>query len=136
MEPVYQGIWRGGVPAVVLALLAVLLAILSAAHAQTWPNGVTDKVTTKTLSVTSGNCLNANPARKALAFDNIGGTIDIGYCETDPSAPGTPCTAAIGTAGTTTLLHATLHYFVPAPNNQFCFIAASSTPSFTIREGQ
>jgi hypothetical protein len=25
---------------------------------------------------------------------------------------------------------------VPAPVNQFCFIAASATPSLTIREGQ
>jgi hypothetical protein len=132
-----NGMLRGSLPLVVLVALAVLaIAVWSTARAQTWPHGVSDKVTTATLSVTSGNCLGVNTQRKTLALDNIAGTINIGYCETSAATPNTPCTAAIGTAGTTTLLAGALHYFVPAPVNQFCFIAASATPSLTIREGQ
>lgn len=100
--------------------------------------GVSDTVTTTALSITSGGCLAVNGDRRALTLDNTGGTINIGYCETNPSTPNTPCTAAIGTAGTTTLSSGSLHYWPTgsAPQNQICFIAASGTPSITIREGK
>ncbi len=135
----YDGRFRGGLPLILfsgLVIGALSVGIVRCAMAQTWPQGVSDLVTTATLSVTSGNCLAANAARKTLTLDNIAGTINVGYCETSAAVPGTPCTAAIGTAGTTTLLAGALHYFVPAPINQFCFIAASATPSITIREGR
>jgi hypothetical protein len=120
-----------------IALAAGLLAVLGhAAQAQTSPHGVSDLVTTATLSVTSGNCLGANADRKTLTLDNTGGSIVIGYCETAASTPNTPCTAAIGTAGTTSLAAGSLHYWPVAPVNQFCFIAASATPGLTIREGR
>jgi hypothetical protein len=119
-------------------LTGAFILLLSAAQgwAQTWPNGVSDLPSTPTLSVTSGNCLAANAARKTLTLDNTGGTIAIGYCQTSPATPNTPCTAAIGTAGTTTLAAGRLHYWQAAPINQFCFIAASGTPGLTIREGR
>lgn len=124
-------------PGLVIAFAVLILALwFGAARAQTWPQGVSDTTTTKTLSNVSGNCVNANPARKTFTIDNLMNTITIGFCETSAAAPGTPCTAAIGTAGTTTMVGGTLLSWVPAPLNQFCFIAASSTPSITIREGQ
>src|SRR5689334_15850360 len=119
-----------------LGAIVVALAAAWGAQAQTAPQGVSDKITTTALSVTSGNCLAANAARKTLVLDNTGGTINIGYCETSPLTPNTPCTAAIGTAPTTTLAGGSLHYWTVAPQNQFCFIAASGTPSVTIKEGQ
>lgn len=99
--------------------------------------GVSDTTTTTALSTASGGCLAANGFRRALTLDNSGGTINIGYCETAPATPSTPCTAAIGTAGTTTLSAGSVHYWRAgsAPQNQFCFISASGTPSITIREG-
>lgn len=119
-----------------LVLVALFLA-LSGPHAwaQTRGQGVSDKITAQALSTTSGGCLAVNPARKTLTLDNTGGTIAIGYCETSPSTPATPCTAVIGTAPTSTLAAGSLHYWPAAPVNQFCFIAASGTPSVTIREG-
>jgi hypothetical protein len=118
-------------------MVLVLAAAASfQAEAQTRSQGVSDKITATALSTASGGCLSANPARKTLALDNTGGTINIGYCETSPATPATPCTAAIGTAPTTTLAAGSLHYWPAAPINQFCFIAASGTPSVTIREGQ
>lgn len=118
------------------ALAAVLLLAVPALAADT--PGVSDTVTTPTLSNASGNCLAANGYRRSLTFDNTGGTINIGYCETSPSTPNSACTAAIGTAGTTSLVAGALHYWRAgsAPQNQFCFIAASGTPGLTIREGQ
>ena len=114
----------------------VLVLISGESYGQAKNQGVSDKITATQLSVTSGNCLAVNAARKTLTLDNTGGSISIGYCETSPSTPGTPCTAVIGTAPTTTLAAGTLHYWPDAPINQFCFIAASSTPSVTIKEGQ
>ena len=115
---------------------ALALVVAGPAFGQGGKPSVSDKITASTLSVTSGNCLAVNPARKTLTLDNTGGSINIGYCETSPSTPGTPCTAVIGTAPTTTLAAGTLHYWPDAPINQFCFIAASSTPGITIKEGQ
>lgn len=117
------------------ALAGALLALPALAVE---PSGVSDTVTTPTLSVTSGNCLAVNGYRRSLTLDNSGGSINIGYCQTNPATPSSACTAAIGTAGTTTLAAGALHYWRAgaAPQNQFCFIAASGTPGFTIREGQ
>lgn len=119
------------------AIVAIALLLCATAFAADTP-GVSDTVRTPTLSNASGNCLAANGYRRSLTFDNTGGTINIGYCETDPSMPNSACTAAIGTAGTTTLVAGALHYWRAgsAPQNQFCFIAASGTPGLTIREGQ
>lgn len=113
-----------------------VLMLAHVAQAQTAPHGISDLVSTPTLSVTSGNCLAVNADRKTLTLDNTGGAIIIGYCETAASTPNTPCTAEIGTAGTTSLAAGSLHYWPIAPVNQFCFIAASSTPGLTIREGR
>ncbi len=118
-----------------LGAVALLGLLASPAIAQP-KTGVSDLPSTATLSVTSGNCLAVNSARKTLTLDNTGGSIAIGYCETSPATPATPCTAAIGTAGTTTLAAGALHYWPVAPINQFCFIAASATPGLTIRQGQ
>ena len=117
-------------------LMVGLLLASMPAWGQTKAQGVSDKITATALSVTSGNCLAVNAARKTLTLDNTGGSINIGYCETSPSTPATPCTAAIGTAPTTTLAAGSLHYWPTAPINQFCFVAASGTPSVTIKEGQ
>ena len=114
----------------------VLVLISGETYGQAKNQGVSDKITATALSTASGNCLAVNAARKTLTLDNTGGSIAIGYCETSPSTPGTPCTAVIGTAPTTTLAAGSLHYWPDAPINQFCFIAASSTPSVTIKEGQ
>ena len=134
-----DGYLNGGVPALILGGLIfslICFGIVRYAAAQSSPHGVSDLVTSQALSNVSGNCLAANADRKTLSLDNIAGTINIGYCETNAAVPGTPCTAAIGSGGTTTLTAGSLHYFVPAPVNQFCFIAASGTPTFTIREGR
>ena len=119
-----------------LCVLALFTMLAFSADAQVAGQGVSDKITATALSVTSGGCLAANPSRKTLTLDNTGGSINIGYCETDPAVPGTPCTAAIGTPPTTTLAAGSLHYWPSAPVNQICFIAASATPSITIKEGQ
>ncbi len=118
--------------------LAIALMVFNASFswAQVASQGVSDKPASTALSNVSGNCLAANPARKTLTLDNTGGTINEGYCETDPATPATPCTAVIGTPPTTTLVAGALHYWPVAPLNQFCFIAASGTPSITIKEGQ
>jgi hypothetical protein len=118
------------------AAAGVMILISGETYGQAKNAGVSDKITASTLSVTSGNCLAVNAARKTLTLDNTGGSINIGYCETSPSTPNTPCTAVIGTAPTTTLAAGTLHYWPDAPINQFCFIAASATPGITIKEGQ
>jgi hypothetical protein len=119
-----------------IAVVAVVALLPSLAWAQGGKPSVSDKITATALSVTSGNCLAANSDRKTLTLDNTGGSINIGYCETSPTTPNTPCTAAIGTAPTTTLAAGSLHYWPVAPVNQFCFIAASGTPSVAIKEGQ
>ena len=118
------------------SVVLAALVFAAPAYAQVAGQGVSDKITATALSVTSGGCLAANPSRKTLTLDNTGGSINIGYCETDPTAPATPCTAAIGTPPTTTLAAGSLHYWPSAPVNQICFIAASATPSITIKEGQ
>ncbi len=119
-------------------IIAMALMVFNASFswAQVVPQGVSDKPTSTALSNVSGNCLAVNQARKTLTLDNTGGSINLGYCETDPATPATPCTAAIGTPPTTTLAAGVLHYWPEAPLNQFCFIAASGTPSITIKEGQ
>jgi hypothetical protein len=117
-------------------LVAVLTLMVSGAAMAQRASGVSDTASSITASTTSGNCLASNASRKTLTLDNIAGTINVGYCETSASAPATPCTAVIGTPPTTTLASGSLHYFSPAPVNQFCFISASSTQAITIREGQ
>lgn len=109
-----------------LALAALLLAALPAGA------GVNDKVTTATITTSSGNCLALNRDRSALTLDATGATDNIGYCE------GANCTAAIATAGTTTLAAGALHYWPigAAPTAAFCFVAASGSQPLTIREGQ
>ncbi len=120
----------------ILIIATAVFASMSPVDAQVVPLGVSDLVSTRTLSTASGNCLGSNPDRKTLTLDNSLGSINVGYCETPAATPGTPCVAAIGTAGTTTLVATAIHYWPIAPQNQFCFIAASATPSITIREGR
>jgi len=109
-----------------------------AANAQQTSTGLSYKSPAVALSTTS-SCPTATAANgylKALALDNTGGTIDVGYCFIE--AGQSSCTAAIGTAPTTTLTAGTLQWFQggSAPQNGICFVAASGTPSITVREGQ
>jgi hypothetical protein len=96
---------------------------------------INDVTTTVALNNSSGTCFPSNGARKTLIIDNTGNSVNVGYCET-PITSATPCTPAIGTAGTTTLGQTWAYWIANSvPQNQFCFIAASGTPSITIREG-
>jgi hypothetical protein len=134
-----DGYFRGGLPLMFLCGLIVVslsVGLVRCAMAQTRSEGVSDKITATALSITSGNCLPASGSRKTLTLDNTSGTINIGYCETDPMTPATPCVAVIGTPPTTSLAPGSLHYWPSGPQNQICFIAASGTPSVTIKEGQ
>lgn len=108
--------------------VALLLALAAPALAAA---GVNDAVTSATITTTSGNCLAQNNYRLSLTIDATGASANIGYCE------GAGCTAAIGTAGTTTLAAGTLHYWQAgsAPSAAFCFVAASGSQPVTIREG-
>lgn len=94
--------------------------------------GVNDKVTAITVTGSSGNCLPQNGFRVSLTIDATGASGNIGYCEGAAS-----CTAAIGTAGTTTLAAGTLHYWPAgsAPTASFCFVTGSPPQPLTIREG-
>lgn len=87
--------------------------------------------TAVTVTTVSGNCLAQKNNRSWLTLDASGASANIGYCF------GASCTAAIGTAGTTTLAASSLHYFVPdgTPKDAICFIAASGSQPLTIREG-
>lgn len=110
-----------------IILAALLLALGAAsAHAQ-----ISDSVTTATVTNSSAACLAQNNLRKSLTLDATGATQNIGYCE------GAGCTAAIGTAGTTTLFAGTLHYWpaLGSPRNAFNCIAVSGSQPLTIREG-
>lgn len=93
--------------------------------------GVSDSVTAVTVTNSSAPCLAQNNFRQSLTLDLTGATANIGYCE------GTGCTAAIGTAGTTTLAFGTLHYWPAgsAPKNAFNCISATGSQPLTIREG-
>src|SRR5580765_7459236 len=93
------------------SVVLTMMAFAAPAYAQVAGQGVSDKITATALSTVSGGCLAANSARKTLTLDNTGGSINIGYCETDPTVPGTPCTAAIGKPPTTTLAAGSLHYW-------------------------
>ena len=121
------------------ALASALL--LASAPALADPTNLEDVVTSKTLSTTSGNCIQPNPLRRSLMLDNTGNAIIVGYCEmanVPPGQQGTTCTAAIGAAGTTSIA-ANTNFFWPAgsaPTNGLCFIAASGTPIVNVREGQ
>ena len=121
------------------ALASALL--LASAPALADPTNLEDVVTSKTLSTTSGNCIQPNPLRRSLMLDNTGNAIIVGYCEmanVPPGQQGTACTAAIGAAGTTSIA-ANTNFFWPAgsaPTNGLCFIAASGTPIVNVREGQ
>lgn len=112
------------------AATTVLLCLMMPALAQA-AAGVSDVVTTATITTASGNCLNANPYRYALTLDATAAAANIGYCEGDS------CTAAIGSAGTTTLPAGQWAYWPggSAPQNKMCFVAASGSQPLTIREG-
>lgn len=107
-------------------LAALSLVLATSAYAQ-----VSDSVTPVTVTGSSAACLAQNNTRKALTLDATGATANIGYCE------GAGCTAAIGTAGTTTLAYGTLHYWpAPAgPRNAFNCISSSGSQPLTVREG-
>lgn len=112
---------------------SILAAAIVLAPTLVWAAGagVDDRVTTATITNSSGNCLAQNNLRSSLSLDATGASVNLGYCE------GASCTAAIGTAGTTTLAAGVLHYWPPgaAPSAAFCFIAASGSQPLTIREG-
>lgn len=121
-----------------IALLALLVSA-----SLSWPgralaqqSGVSITTTATALSVSSGNCLAVNGYRRSLTLDNTANAINIGYCVVPPASAS--CTAAIGTPPTTTIVAGTLQFWPvgSAPQNAICFIAASGTPSLTIREGQ
>lgn len=120
-------------------LLAIGLCLLPIA-ALADPTNLQDVVTSETLSTASGNCIQPNPLRRSLMIDNTGNAIIVGYCEmanVPPGQQGTACTAAIGSAGTTSVA-ANSNFFWPAgsaPTNGLCFIAASGTPIINVREG-
>jgi len=120
------------------ALAALLLASTSA---MADPTNIEDVVTSLTLSTSSGNCIQANTLRRSLTLDNTGNAIIVGYCEmasVPPGQQGTACTAAIGSAGTSSIAANASAYWPAgsAPTNGFCFIAASGTPIVNVREGQ
>ena len=119
-------------------LAALLLCLATPALAQQTPTGLSYKSTAIALS-SSASCPTAtaaNPYLKALVLDNTGGSVDAGYCFIE--AGQSSCTPVIGTPPTTTLAAGTLQWFQGgnAPQNGICFIAASGTPSITVREGQ
>ncbi len=96
--------------------------------------GVSDVITTLALNSSTPTCLGANGYRRSLTIDNTANSTNIGWCETGGGAA--QCTPAIGSAGTSTLQQAWAYWPAgSAPQNQFCFIAATGTPSITIREG-
>lgn len=121
--------------------LLILALCLVSVRAWADPTNLQDVVTSKTLSTSSGNCIQPNPLRRSLMIDNTGNAIIVGYCEmanVPPGQVGTACTAAIGAAGTTSIA-ANSNFFWPAgaaPTNGLCFIAASGTPIVNVREGQ
>jgi len=119
-------------------LAALLLCLATPALAQQTPTGLSYKSTAIALS-SSASCPTAtaaNPYLKALVLDNTGGSVDAGYCFIE--AGQSSCTPVIGTPPTTTLAAGTLQWFQggSAPQNGICFVAASGTPSITVREGQ
>lgn len=111
-----------------LYLLVVLIAAALMPMAARADGTITS---TATLTNVSGNCLALRYNRTWLALDGTAAAVALGYCL------GAGCTAAIGTAGTTTIAAATLHYFMPdaTPKDAMCFIATSGSQPFTIREG-
>lgn len=113
-----------------LALLGAMgvVCVSMTAHAAA---GVNNKITAATITTASGNCLAQNNFRSSLTLDATGASANIGYCE------GASCTAAIGTAGTTTIAAGSSHYWPSesAPTSAFCFISASGSQPLTIREG-
>lgn len=116
--------------------LAMAAAILLLAVPPAWAQGgVSDVVTADTITTTSGNCLPQNGYRRSLSLDATAASANIGYCEV--GAGQTTCTAAIGTAGTTTLSFGNIAYWAAgsAPQNGFCFVATSGSQPLTIREG-
>ena len=116
------------------ARVVALLTLLASSPA--WSQAATsDIVTSDTITTTSGNCLAANGNRRSLALDATGAAANVGYCEI--AAGATTCTAAIGSAGTTTLAFGARDYWPAgsAPQNGFCFVAASGSQPLTIREG-
>ena len=122
----------------ILALGLATLWFAGTANAQQTSTGLSYKSAAVALSTTS-SCPTATAANgylKALVLDNSGGTIDAGYCFVE--AGQSSCTAAIGTPPTTTLTAGTFQWFQggSAPQNGICFVAASGTPSITVREGQ
>jgi hypothetical protein len=120
-----------------LLLAAAGMALSATAAVAVNTGGVSDKPTNVTVTGSSGNCLAVASlnARRSLTLDATGATANIGYCRTTPG--GAQCTASIGTVGTTTLAAGSMHYWPEgsAPQNQFCFIAASGSQPLTIIEG-
>lgn len=117
--------------------LALLLLGSVPAYAVDASNGLVYTDTAIGLT-TSSSCPSAaayDATRKGLTLDNTGGSINVGYCLIQPGQ--TSCTAAIGTAPTTTLAAGSLHSWTgAAPLNGFCFIAASGTPSIRFSTGK
>jgi len=122
----------------ILAVAFATIWLAGPALAQQTPTGLSYKSTAIALS-SSASCPTAtaaNPFIKALFLDNTGGAIDVGYCFIE--AGQSSCTPVIGTPPTTTLPAGTYQWWTggTAPQNGICFIAASGTPSITVREGQ
>lgn len=109
-------------------LIAILLILAQPALAQAIV--ITDfSVNIGTASV---NCVPADSSRKTLSIENpTGNTVNVGYCY------GAPCTAAIGTAGTSVLAAGTLDFWPAgsAPGGAMNCIAGGSSTPVNVRVG-
>lgn len=124
------------------AIIGFLAAFASLAFAQ--PAATDERITIVTTSVTSGagsctgnSCVSSgvaqvkqNNKRRTLTIDNTGNAVAVGFCF------GT-CTATIGSGGTQYLAAGTVAFWPngSAPSAMITFIAASTTPPVTVREG-
>lgn len=104
----------------------VLLTVATTATAQSLNTVVTDY--SATLSTTPSNCVPADRTIKTLIINNVSAG-NIGYCYRAAATPSTPCTPAIGAAGTYTIPNGVAPFLWPygsAPTNGLDCIGASS----------
>jgi hypothetical protein len=121
-------------------ILATVLATLwfaNGAHAQQSPTGLSYTDTAVALS-TASSCPTAAaraPYAKAMELDNTTGAIDVYYCLIQPGQ--TTCTASAAPPSSKVAAGSNQWFQAgSAPQNGMCLVAASGTPSITIRVGQ
>jgi hypothetical protein len=103
-----------------------LFAMATPAMAQSLNTVVTDY--SATLTTTPTNCVPADKTIKTLIINNVSAG-NIGYCYRLAATPATPCTPAIGSAGTYTIPNGVAPFLWPygsAPTNGLDCIGASS----------